>query len=116
MTIYDEIHHVAKRKFWKDAMALTAKALTEGKIVRWSLKQESSLDYAEWLAGNPMTWKANSYTVLSWSFWSIPSPARRVGGSWTGGEQSEINQGGRVTLTSEQAARFIETATNFATP
>jgi len=108
VNLIKSLHQVAKQKLWLDAMHYTKELLKENKVVEWSLKQSASAIYHEWQAGNPYSWKVSECSVVHWKIMSMPSPAKRIGNSWTGGTQTTIDPGSNITVTATQAARFIE--------
>jgi hypothetical protein len=114
--LIDSLHQVVKQKFWSDAMHYTKELFIQGKVVEWSLTQQAGAKYAEWMAGEPASWKAHNTAQVSWKVWSMPSPTKQVGNSWTGGSQSIIDEGNSVTVTPVQAASFIEALKQLTEP
>lgn len=116
MNLIDSLHQTVKQKFWDMAIHYTNELLKEGKVVNWSLSQNVSGRYAEWMTGEPMTWKVHEASNVSWSVMTMPTVARKVAGHWTGGAQAVVDTGGTVAVTAEQALRFVEALKNLTQP
>ncbi len=110
----DDITKACAAKDWKLCAKYTKEALEKySNVIQWEMNSRDHIRYAEWQACEPMSWKHSSCIVISWEVWSVPTPSRRVGNSWSGGNSSLVKSGSYVNVTPEEREDFLEAMKEF---
>ena len=104
----NDIHHALKAKNWVLCAGYTGLALKENNVVvRWDLQLKCDVNYAEWQAGASPSFKVGERGTVSYRITTVPTPAVRVGNSWSGGIVSTVQEGSCVSVTSKDIEHFM---------
>lgn len=105
--LLDSILAAVERKDWKACADYTLDAIQDGRVVRWEANRKVRVDYAAWQAGDPASFSVGSSARIVWKIWTVPSPTRRIGNHWTGGNSSTISEGAYADIPDEEMDAFL---------